>query len=122
MPPRHDRRKRDKLLFGCTLICVICTVATVGVVAPTVLGTHHLGTQNQERIKDVARLERENQQAKDALCVFRSDLQARVDAGNEFLADHPDGIPGIPAKQFRTSLDNQQRTVSALRGLSCPKP
>lgn len=62
-----------------------------------------------------------NRQAVDSLCVFRADLQQRVDAGNKFLAQHPDGIAGIPAKQFRASLDNQQRTVSALHGLSCPK-
>lgn len=63
-----------------------------------------------------------NQRAVDSLCTLRTDLQTRVDAGNQFLADHPRGIPGIPAKQFRTSLDNQQRTVSALSGLSCPAP
>lgn len=64
----------------------------------------------------------QNRKAAEALCTFKTDLQRRVDDGNEFLAKHPNGIPGIPAKTLRTSLDNQQRTISALRGLSCPPP
>lgn len=54
MPPRHDRRRRDKLLLGCALICTICTVATVLIVGPTVLDAHHLSAENEKRIKDVA--------------------------------------------------------------------
>lgn len=55
-----------------------------------------------------------------ALCVFRADLQSRVDGGVKFLASHPHGIAGISPADIKDSIRNQQRTVRALRGLSCP--
>jgi hypothetical protein len=55
-----------------------------------------------------------------ALCVFRADLQSRVDGGEAFLRDHPRGIPGISGKAIRDSLNNQRRTINSLSGLSCP--
>lgn len=55
-----------------------------------------------------------------ALCALRLDLQDRVVAGENFLLEHPDGIPGISASQIRTSLDGQRRTITALAILQCP--
>lgn len=60
-----------------------------------------------------------NQDTHDSLCALRLDLERRVESQLRFLAEHPDGIPGIPAKTIRTGIDNQQRTISALHGLSC---
>ena len=54
-----------------------------------------------------------------ALCVLRDDLKTRVKSSTDFLAMHPDGIPGIPAKTLRDGIHNQQRTISALRTLQC---
>lgn len=56
-----------------------------------------------------------------ALCVLRDDLQRRVKSSTDFLATHPNGIPGIPAKTIRDGLANQQRTITSLRSLKCPK-
>lgn len=57
-----------------------------------------------------------------ALCALREDLQLRVDGAEKFLAEHPDGLPGIPAKTIRDGAENQQRTISTLHVLKCPKP
>lgn len=57
-----------------------------------------------------------------AVCELRADLERRVRSSTRFLQEHPDGIPGIPARTIRDSLENQQRTISALRDLKCPKP
>jgi hypothetical protein len=62
----------------------------------------------------------ENTRASVALCALRVDLQRRVAAAKNFLAEHPNGIPGIPARTFRDGIDNQQRTISALTVLRCP--
>lgn len=56
-----------------------------------------------------------------ALCTLQRDLQQRVDSGNAFLRAHPHGIPGIPVATIRTSIEGQQRTITALSGLGCRK-
>jgi hypothetical protein len=54
-----------------------------------------------------------------ALCALRHDLERRVGDGEAFLASHPRGIPGIPAKTLRQSIDGQRRTIRALRVVQC---
>jgi hypothetical protein len=56
----------------------------------------------------------------DALCTFRADVRHRAESTRRFLADHPQGIPGIPVGTLRQSLDAQRRTVKALSDLDCP--
>jgi hypothetical protein len=55
----------------------------------------------------------------DNFCTFRGDLQRRVNEGNKFLAQHPHGTKGFPAGAIKVSIQNQERTLTALRGLSC---
>jgi hypothetical protein len=55
-----------------------------------------------------------------SLCELRSDLERRVASSKQFLRDNPHGIPGIPAKQIRDSINNQSRTIRSLNSLSCP--
>lgn len=62
-----------------------------------------------------------NKQSTDALCALRGDLERRVASSEKFLSEHPDGIPGIPAKTIRDGIANQQRTILVLNDLSCPK-
>lgn len=57
-----------------------------------------------------------------ALCALRSDLETRVQSGNDFLSKHPGGIPGIPVATIRASNANEERTIIALSPLPCPKP
>jgi len=59
------------------------------------------------------------QTSQDALCALRSDLEARVATSLEFLAEHPEGVAGIPAKTIKDGINNQRRTISALRSLDC---
>lgn len=54
-----------------------------------------------------------------ALCILRADLEQRVKSTQQFLEDHPDGIPGISAATLQQSIENQQRTVTALQLLEC---
>jgi hypothetical protein len=54
-----------------------------------------------------------------ALCAFRSDVQARVAASEQFLREHPNGIPGISPATIRTNLRAQRQTVDALSVLNC---
>lgn len=61
----------------------------------------------------------ESSSTTDSLCSLRGDLAQRVDTSARFLADHPQGIPGVPASVIRDNIANQQRTVHALRGLNC---
>lgn len=58
-------------------------------------------------------------ETQNTLCVFRSDLQSRVNEGNKFLANHPNGFGGISAATLKISIENEERTLEALGGLSC---
>src|SRR5438128_2048335 len=64
-------------------------------------------------------LSREGRQAHAAICTLRSDLERRTQDSRDFLKQHPDGIPGIPASLIRNSIKNQQQTIDALRAASC---
>ena len=59
-------------------------------------------------------------QAKRALCALRDDLVRRLADGEEFLAKHPNGIPGISVNDIRRSLQSQRQTIDVLEpGLDC---
>lgn len=55
-----------------------------------------------------------------SLCTFRDDVRQRAANTASFLADHPQGIPGVPVATLRSALEGQRRTVKALSGLDCP--
>ncbi len=55
-----------------------------------------------------------------ALCILREDLEIRAQTSRQFLIDNPDGIPGISAEALQNSIDNQERTITALALLECP--
>lgn len=54
-----------------------------------------------------------------AVCALTADLEARTQSSRDFLHDHPNGIPGIPATTIRESIHNQKRTIDALSVVSC---
>lgn len=55
------------------------------------------------------------------VCRLKDDLQTRVANSEAFLRAHPDGIPGISAKQIQLSVDGQKRTITSLRVIGpCP--
>lgn len=62
----------------------------------------------------------DNRSTTDALCTLRTDLVKRVASSQNFLKEHPDGIPGISPKVIIDGIDNQQRSIEALSGLHCP--
>lgn len=62
----------------------------------------------------------EGSETHEAVCALVADLEERTDGTKVFLAEHPDGIPGLAtASQLRESLANQQRTLDALSVISC---
>jgi len=61
----------------------------------------------------------ESARTKHALCVLRGDLETRINSSTKFLQEHPEGIPGIRPKLIRDGIQNQRRTVNALRSLNC---
>lgn len=77
------------------------------------------GVANYNQNARLDRLARAGANAQDALCVFRDDLARRIDQTRDFLADHPNGIPGIDGGVLRNSLKNQQQTLDALSVLRC---
>lgn len=56
-----------------------------------------------------------------ALCTFRADLAQRAVTATQYLKDHPNGAPGIPAKTILEGISNQQRTILALKDLDCAR-
>ena len=55
----------------------------------------------------------------ETLCTFRDDIERRAEAGEKFLEDNPNGIPGIPRATLQSSIENRKRTVKSLEGLRC---
>lgn len=72
------------------------------------------------QVRSTHRLARQGKQAHDSLCVLKADLARRITDADEFLRQHPHGIPGIPAKAIQASLTNQRSTLTALETLTCP--
>ena len=68
---------------------------------------------------DLNRVAENAQQNRIALCALREDLHRRIDAAQRFLENNPGAIPGIPPKEIRESIQNQRRTVAALRVIDC---
>lgn len=54
-----------------------------------------------------------------ALCALRADVEQRIASSQDFLKEHPNGVPGFNAAAINASLVNSQRTVKALSGLDC---
>lgn len=63
---------------------------------------------------------REGSETHEAVCALVADLDERTQGTKDFLADHPQGIPGLASgSQLRESLHNQQRTLDALSVITC---
>jgi hypothetical protein len=71
------------------------------------------------RSRDISYVDQIANQNQLALCAFRGDVQARVVQSEQFLEDHPNGIPGISPAMIRQSLIAQRQTVDALSILEC---
>jgi hypothetical protein len=71
------------------------------------------------RAHDVSRVNRIASTNQAALCAFRNDVVGRVASSEQFLEEHPNGIPGISPAMIRQSLIAQRQTVEALSVLDC---
>lgn len=102
----------DRILRGLRWLTVAVVVTFVAIV---VLGTYGWVTLERHRVE----LTRVTTDVNHALCTLRADLERRVTDGRQFLADHPDGIPGISVEEIQRGIDGQERTVLALSSLTC---
>lgn len=138
----RERRRFDRLRVGTTLISILCAVVVLtggGTVFDVSNRTEdvsdrtddvaQLAVENAQRIRDIAvltrenaRLTRENLQSVRALCALRADLRRRIAGSTKFLDEHPNGAADISRQDIQDSINNQKRTIRALRRLSCPKP
>lgn len=71
------------------------------------------------QISTTSDLTRDGQEAHDAICALRADVDRRRQASLQFLSENPRGIPGIPASVIRNGITNQEATLEALGGLEC---
>ena len=74
--------------------------------------TAKLARENRKLIRD-------GQQAHDVLCIFKSKLKRDIRASQDFLREHPEGIPGIPVALIAKSLSDNKRDLRSLKGLKC---
>lgn len=66
-----------------------------------------------------ARVNDLTEQTHTTLCAFKGDLQRRYEGGRDFLAENPNGIPGISRASIERSLMAQRSTLDALANLDC---
>jgi hypothetical protein len=52
-----------------------------------------------------------------SMCALKSDQKAQVATSQQFLVDHPQGIPGISVGVLQTGITNRKRTIHSLRFL-----
>ena len=97
-----------------TSIAVIYLITTLVVTAVFIFGAWQT-LENRE-------LARDGDEAHDALCVLKLDLERRVGTSRQFLKDNPQGIPGIPPQVIRNGIRNQQATIDSLDKLDCQPP
>jgi hypothetical protein len=107
----HDRKARKRDWIVVAFLALLLIVAAVAAISA--LTAIHASRQT-------ARVVRSNTRASVALCTLRLDLVHRVEGSKAFLATHPRGFSGIPARTIQAGIDNQQRTITALRVLKCP--
>jgi len=60
-----------------------------------------------------------SQRNKRALCTIRANAVSRAEDTQEFLIDHPDGIPGITVEDLRRSIQTYRATAKALDDVDC---
>ena len=107
---------------GLRLIRLVLVGVAVGVVLNSTAAVQQfrLGAQRDRAARELTlQTRRDADVTTRALCALRSDLERRVASSRAFLAEHPDGIPGISAKVIRDGLRNQESTIRALSGIDC---
>jgi hypothetical protein len=79
-------------------------------------------TKTRQLVKSNHALALQGEQAHDAICALKADLDRRIQASLDFLVTHPNGIQGITAATIRQGIANQQLTIDALQEVTCSKP
>lgn len=95
----------DRLLRALHVLTAVVIFQSVALVAVVVVGVGYANYKTN--------------QITDSLCTLRGDLQRRVEQGQEFLKENPEGIEGIPPETLQQSIEGQQRTITALSTLDC---
>jgi hypothetical protein len=102
-------------IFWVLAVAVVLIVVVLAVVG---ISTIVLLDKNSSETRQRLQAQRANTAA---LCALRGDLEARVQSSNDFLLKHPRGIPGITAATIRSTIVNEQRTITALSPIRCSR-
>jgi preprotein translocase subunit SecG len=79
-----------------------------------------IGVTYLVRASDLEQVERQSNRNTTAFCALRTDVENRMASSQEFLEEHPNGIPGISAEQIQQSIRAQRSTFRALDVVVCP--
>ncbi len=108
--------RNPHLFFGMTHgaffgIAGLAIVVGVLAIVLTIAGTHR---SNENRA-----LAAQGQQAHAALCALKNfqeveagKAQVQLDKSKDFLATHPNALPGVPAAVLQQSQDAQQKSIN----------
>jgi len=80
-----------------------------------------LAKANTELVRQVQKAVRLGVRTHTGVCRLRDDIETRIENSEAFLKQHPQGIPGLPAKTIQNSITGQKRTIRALKVIGpCP--
>lgn len=114
-PDDNARQARDIALGlerNVNRIVMIVIAIAVSIIALVIVG--FLDSHSKS-----AALNRATERTTHALCTLRGDLARRVQQSEDFLREHPNGLPGISPAVIRNSQKSQEQTVKALGSLRC---
>lgn len=113
-PANGEPRPSANALQGSLRNLTFATVFLYAVVIVLGGAGFFLVNRNQQDTRDLT------VQTTAALCALRFDLQSRVDQGEEFLKENPNGFRGFSPEAIQQQIDGQKRTIAALSVLPCP--
>lgn len=82
--------------------------------ATTAVQAKHAARDARRAARDASRAARDGRQAHSALCALNQRNIDRIATSRQFLREHPEGIPGIPAKLIQDGIKSDQSTVNVL--------
>lgn len=120
MPSPAAKKHGHRVLLSFAAV-VLVSFAALSAVGWQVHQNREQAKQTRELVDRTRTLTRQNQraaklgkQAHDALCALNQRNIARIRASTTFLDEHPEGIPGIPAKLILDQIKGDQSTVAVL--------
>lgn len=110
-------------LFYVKLAGVVALPMAFIALLPALVGIYLVRSESQARSTEnralIEKIEGVAFSTNSALCAFKVDLQNRAENTRRFIAEHPDGIPGISRAEFDRQFANLVATLGSLNALRC---